>query len=73
VRDSPNFGELGYKLKPDIYDRSVLLREFLVQFELISLANKWDNFSKSVALASSEGESSFGFGRGDRVEELELL
>jgi len=53
VRDSPNFGQLGYKLKPNIYDGNVLLWEFLAQFELISLANKWDNFSKSVALTSS--------------------
>jgi len=54
VRDSPNFDQLGYKLKLDItYDGNAPLREFLAQFELISLANKWDDFSKSVALATS--------------------
>jgi len=40
-------------LKPDIYDGSAPLQEFLAQFELISLTNKWDNFSKSIALTSS--------------------
>jgi len=53
TRDTINFGQLGYKLKPDIYDGSAPLREFLAQFELVSLANKWDNFTKSVALATS--------------------
>jgi len=53
TRSSFNFSQLGYKLKPDIYDGSAPLREFLAQFELISLANKWDNFTKSVALATS--------------------
>jgi len=47
--------------------RSAPLREFLAQFELISLANKWDDFSKFVFLSrvghESEGESSFGFRR----------
>jgi len=36
VRDPPNFKELCYKLKPDIYDGSALLRELLTQFKLIS-------------------------------------
>jgi len=40
TRGSLNFDQLGYKLKPDIYDGSTPLREFLAQFELISLANK---------------------------------
>jgi len=53
ARGSLNFGQLGYKLKPDTYDGSAPLREFLAQFELISLANKWDNLTKSVALATS--------------------
>jgi len=53
TRDSINFDQLGYKLKPDTYDGSAPLREFLAQFELISLANKWNNFTKSVALATS--------------------
>jgi len=48
-----NFRELSYKLKPDIFKSSAPLQEFLVQFELILFANKWDNFSKTVALASS--------------------
>lgn len=55
-RDTQDFfnpGVLGFKLKPDTYDGSAPLREFLAQFELISLANKWDDFAKSVALASS--------------------
>lgn len=49
--DLPN--RLGYKLKPDTYDGSSPLREFLAQFELIARANKWDDSAKVVALASS--------------------
>ncbi|KAL6419603.1 hypothetical protein ACFW04_013691 [Cataglyphis niger] len=44
--------ELGYKLKPDIFDGSVSLREFFSQFELIVRANKWSNATKTVALIS---------------------
>ncbi|KAL6265802.1 hypothetical protein P5V15_002619 [Pogonomyrmex californicus] len=45
---------LGFslKLKPDIYDGSVPLREFLSQFELIARANRWGNSEKVVVLAS---------------------
>jgi hypothetical protein len=44
--------ELGFKLKPDIYDGSVPLREFLNQFNLISRSNGWSDSAKTVALAS---------------------
>ena len=44
--------ELGYKLKPDVYDGSVPLREFLNQFNLISRSNGWSDSAKTVALAS---------------------
>lgn len=43
---------LGYKLKPDTFDGSVPLREFLVQFNLIARANKWDDAAKVVALVA---------------------
>ena len=44
--------ELGYKLKPDTYDGSVPLRDFLTQFDLISCFNGWGDSTKAVALAS---------------------
>ena len=44
--------ELGYKLKPDVYDGSVPLREYLNQFNLISRSNDWSDSAKTVALAS---------------------
>ena len=44
--------ELGYKLKPDLYDGSVPLREFFTQFHLIARANAWSESVKTVALAS---------------------
>jgi len=42
----------GIKLKPDIYDGTVPLREFFAQFELISRASHWDGPTKAVMLAS---------------------
>ncbi|XP_077280522.1 uncharacterized protein LOC143907555 [Temnothorax americanus] len=44
---------LGYKLKPDTFDGTVLLREYLVQFNLIAQANGWVESSRTVALALS--------------------
>lgn len=43
---------LGYKLKPDNFDGTTFLREFLLQFELISRANGWDDENKAIVLAS---------------------
>jgi len=45
--------EMGYKLKPDTFDGSVPLWEFFSQFVLIARANRWDDATKTVALASS--------------------
>lgn len=47
-----NGNVLGFKLKPDTYDGTVPLREFLAQFEFIARANNWDENSKTIALAS---------------------
>jgi len=44
--------ELGYKLKPENFDGSVPLREFLAQFDLIARANGWSSFQKTLALAA---------------------
>ena len=44
--------ELGYKLKPENFDGSVPLREFLAQFELIARANGWNSCQKTLALAA---------------------
>jgi len=43
---------LGYKLKPDVFDGDVPLREFLSQFEFIAGANDWSDSAKTVALAA---------------------
>lgn len=40
------------KLKPDIYDGSAPLREFISQFSLIARANQWNDSEKAVVLAS---------------------
>ncbi|RLU19061.1 hypothetical protein DMN91_009419 [Ooceraea biroi] len=44
---------LGYKLKPDVFDGTVPLRENFAQFSLIARANDWNKPAKAVALASS--------------------
>jgi len=44
--------KLGYKLKPDNYDGSVPLREFLTQFDLIARANNWSDSHKTVAFTA---------------------
>jgi len=41
------------KLKPDTFDGTVPLREFLTQFNLIARMNAWSDGVKAVALASS--------------------
>ncbi|KYN20079.1 hypothetical protein ALC57_07585 [Trachymyrmex cornetzi] len=43
----------GVKLKPDTYDGSSSLREFLAQFNLIARANRWSDEVKAIVLASS--------------------
>lgn len=43
----------GLKLKPDTYDGKVPLREFLSQFLLIAVANKWDDKTKTISLAAN--------------------
>jgi len=43
---------LGYKLKPDVFDDDVSLREFLPQFEFIANANDWSDLVKTVTLAA---------------------
>ncbi|KYN29444.1 hypothetical protein ALC57_01111 [Trachymyrmex cornetzi] len=44
--------ETHVKLKPDTFDGSVPLREFIAQFDLIARANRWDVETKAVVLAS---------------------
>jgi len=41
-----------FKLKPDTYDGSVSLNEFLIQFELIARANRWTGETKTAILIS---------------------
>lgn len=43
---------MGLKLKPDTYDGSVPLREFLSQFNLIARANGWGKDARTLALIS---------------------
>jgi len=40
------------KLKPDTYDGSVSLNEFLIQFQLIARANRWTEEAKTAILIS---------------------
>ncbi|XP_071578115.1 uncharacterized protein [Temnothorax nylanderi] len=44
---------LGYKLKPDTYDGTTPLQEYFSQLSMIARANRWDDATKTVALASS--------------------
>jgi len=37
----------GYKLKPDVFDDDVPLREFFSQFEFIANANDWSDSVKT--------------------------
>ncbi|KYN12401.1 hypothetical protein ALC57_15430 [Trachymyrmex cornetzi] len=43
---------MGVKLKPDIYEGNVPLREYLAQFNLIAQANRWEDDTKTDILAS---------------------
>ncbi|XP_032690721.1 uncharacterized protein LOC116853671 [Odontomachus brunneus] len=42
-----------FELKPDVFDGTVPLREFLCQFNLIAHANGWDEAAKAVVLAAN--------------------
>ncbi|KYN29280.1 hypothetical protein ALC57_01282 [Trachymyrmex cornetzi] len=42
---------MGVKLKPDIYEGNVSLREYLAQFNLIARANRWEDDTKTAILA----------------------
>ena len=42
----------SFKLKPDTYDGSTSLREFLSQFNLIARANRWDQEIKTSVIVS---------------------
>jgi len=44
---------LTFKFKPDNFDGSVPLCEFLPHFDLIARVNAWPDSMKTVALASS--------------------
>jgi len=43
---------LGYKLKPDVFDGDIPLREYLSQFTFMANANGWSDLVKTVALAA---------------------
>ena len=43
---------LGYNLKPDIYDDTTPLSEYLNQFNLIARSNSWNDEKKMIALAA---------------------
>jgi len=53
VESRDSFRAEVIKLKPDTYDGSVTLKEFLVQFELIARANHWSGDAKTAILVSS--------------------
>jgi hypothetical protein len=43
---------IGFKLKPDIFDGSAPLREFFIQFRLLARVNNWSDSVKVAVLAS---------------------
>jgi len=43
----------GIKFKPDTFDETVPLREFLTQFNLIARINAWPDAEKAVVLTSN--------------------
>jgi len=45
--------QFNYKFKPDKYDGTVSLREFLAQFNLVARANRWSDEMKTYVLASN--------------------
>ncbi|KYN14482.1 hypothetical protein ALC57_13307 [Trachymyrmex cornetzi] len=45
-------GQMGVKLKTNVYEGSVPLREYLAQFNLIARANRWEDDTKTAILAS---------------------
>jgi len=47
-----SFSTGNIKLKPDTYDGSVSLNEFLIQFQLIARANRWTEEAKTAILIS---------------------
>lgn len=47
-------------MKPDIYNGSAPLREFLAQFNLIAQANRWGAKVKAAVLVPSEEEGARG-------------
>ena len=49
---SANAENRGIRLKPDTYDGTVPLREFLAQFSIIAHANFWSEAEKGMVLAS---------------------
>jgi len=61
--------DLGYKLKPDVFDGDVPLREFLSQFEFI--ANNWSDSVKTVALAACLREKARSIL--DRIAEIDSI
>ena len=45
-------GEMGIKLKPDTFDRSVPLRKIFAQFGLIARTNRWTSETKTAMMLS---------------------
>jgi len=45
--------QFTYKFKPDTFDGTASLREFLAQFNLVARANRWDDGAKAFVLASN--------------------
>jgi len=52
---------LGYKLKPDVFNGDVPLREFLFQFEFIASTNDWSDSVKTGSHDVFAGKGAFRF------------
>ena len=49
----PSRPELGYMLKPPIFDGKSSWQEYKIQFEAVACANGWDASRKALALVAS--------------------
>jgi len=62
-----------YKFKPDTYDGTTPLREFLAQFNLVARANCWNDGAKAYVLASNlRGEARSILESIENLERLEF-
>jgi len=62
---------LGYILKPDTYDESVLLHVFFTQFNFITRTNNWNESKVIILVTSLRGKARAILNRRKNYEELQ--